>query len=128
MSRRKYYGSKNVQDVYIQQRGAGIKIGIAKSVDDRHRTFKTAGPDPIFVIGIIIDGGRETETALHEQFYYCRIKQDNVGTEWFWPHPKLLWWLIINGFMPKPTRSFLWAAGINVVKYILFGDYAFDRR
>lgn len=91
------------------QRGSGIKIGVAKDINRRNKTFATAGPDPIFVIGRIKRGGYELEGNLHKQFEFCHIEKAGVGTEWFRPHPELVLWMLTRGIIPRPNIRFIGA-------------------
>ena len=111
-------GRKTKQDLYFIQRGGAIKIGIAVDVEDRLRTFETAGAQPAHLIGIVVDGGRELEQALHDKFKYCHIDRDGAGTEWHVPHLLLLWEIfLLTGRLPKFTLPLVW----SIVRVILFG-------
>lgn len=111
MPRRAASNRKNIPDLYIIQRGSGIKLGVAKDVEKRHNTFQTASPDPVYVIGVIPDGGYELESLLHDRWDWLNIKQENVGREWFRPHPALLWWVFIEGL----KRNQLWLPRLNLI-------------
>ena|SRR3990167_3787363 len=103
-------GQHDIQEVYVMQRGFGIKIGIAKTVGIRYNTFKTASPSPVFVLGVVIDGGPELEQKLHKHFDKCHVVHPLVGTEWFYPDIKIILWLYRQGFAPIWTPEFLLGA------------------
>lgn len=103
------------------QRGRGIKIGIAKDLNRRWKTFKTAAPSPIYVLGVIPDGGMETEQDLHERFDFCHVNHEFAGTEWFHPHWELILWLYLHGFPPKWTLDFFIGFVVYYIKCLIIG-------
>lgn len=64
---------------FVRQPNAShIKMGYAVNLESRLMTLQTANPEKLIVIGVIEDGTRKLERALHEYFADYR-----VNGEWF---------------------------------------------
>lgn len=97
-------GRAAIPEVYFFQRNGYIKIGQAVDVERRISTLETGSAEPIYCIGIWVDGGNKGERALHHHFSFCHVLHDNGGDEWFLPHPALIWKIfILTGRLPKLT-------------------------
>ena len=84
--------------------GGPIKIGCSVNVDARHRQLEAHYRRPLSILATI-DGGRDEERALHEQFAHLRLGR----TEQFRPDSELL------AFIGRP---FLVDPNPNVVEAI----------
>jgi len=90
--------------VYLMQneRGGPIKIGVAKDVDRRNKTFDTANPYDVIVLGTYkVKNQRAAynlEHELHERFAHLRVRDNG---EWFWPGFELLLYMLFTGIKPN---------------------------
>ena len=70
---------------FVRESGTGaIKIGMSKQLSKRLSELSRILPYAVDLLATI-DGGRETEWALHNRFDHARIQR-----EWFRPVPELL--------------------------------------
>lgn len=67
-----------MQHVYLIKCQHLYKIGIANDVDRRMAELRTGNPFPLELVATCTNGGRFTETLLHERFAHRR-----VSGEWF---------------------------------------------
>lgn len=69
----------------IAEKGSdyGVKVGWSVDPEDRPRQFQTGNPRELVVLGYI-DGGKPTESALHQKYI-----GDNILLEWFRPSREL---------------------------------------
>lgn len=61
-----------------------IKIGFAKSPDDRLREIQVGSPIPLSILALV-EGGPKLEKGYHRRFAAHRLHG-----EWFAPHPDIL--------------------------------------
>jgi hypothetical protein len=65
--------------------GGPIKIGCSANVESRHKQLEAHYGCPLVLLAVL-DGGRETEKAIHTEFQHLRLGR----SELFQPEPELM--------------------------------------
>lgn len=79
--------------VYVAKCGKYHKIGYSKTPERRVESLQTGNPEPVVLVGTI-EGTKDTELQLHQQFHAKRVRG-----EWFELTDEDVQWLL------KPTSA-----------------------